>query len=124
MRATTTVLLADLPPLLEDMMSSLLEGHFTINMARGIDRDFNLINAAAEAGAPVVVVARRNPSDLTSIDSYLANAVNVSVVAVALDGTSACLHAFNAAGCELADVSAEQLFMAIAGAATLRKQRQ
>ena len=124
MPATTTVLLADLPPLLEDLVSSLLEGHFNVDMARGVDRDRNLINAAAEAGARVVVVARRNPSDLTSIDSYLANAENVSVVALALDGTSACLHAFKAAGSELADVSAEQIFTAIAGAAASRKQRQ
>jgi hypothetical protein len=117
----TTVLLADLPPLLEDMVSSLLEGHFNVKMNHGIDGDRNLIDAAVEAGAPVVVVARRNPSNLTSIDSYLANAANVSVVAIALDGTSACLHAFNPAGRELEDVSAEQIFTAIADAATSRK---
>jgi len=115
----TTVLLADLPPMLEDMMSSVLKGRSDLRVIRGATNDRKLINDAAAAGASVVVVARRNPVDLESIDPYLANAANVSVVALALDGTSACLHAFKPTGQLLEDVSAEQIFTAIEAAAPM-----
>jgi hypothetical protein len=103
--------------MLEDMVSSVLKGRSNIDVIRGTQSGCKLINAAVDAGAPVVVVARRNPSDLASIDPYLANAANVSVVALTLDGTSACLHAFKAVGQRLDDVSAEQILTAITDAA-------
>ncbi len=112
-----TVLLAGLPPLLEEMVRNVLAGHFTLCTDRETSGDRNLIHAAVDAGAPVVVVARRNPSDLATIDPYLAKAANVSVVAVALDGTSACLHAFRPIGHSIEDVSADQIFSTIASAA-------
>ena len=115
----TTVLLADLPPLLEDIMSSVLKERSDLRVIRGAMNDRKLINDAVVAGASVVVVARRNPVDLESIDPYLANAANVSVVALALDGTSACLHAFKPTGQLLEDVSAEQIFTAIEAAAPM-----
>jgi len=117
-----TVLLADLPPMLEDMMSSVLKECSGLRVIRGAANATNngkLIDAAVAAGASVVVVARRDPTDLGSIDSYLANAANVSVVALALDGASACLHAFTPTGQRLDDVSAEQILRAIAGAAPI-----
>jgi hypothetical protein len=112
-----TVLLADLPPLIEDMMSSILKERPDLRVIRGTTNNCKLIDAAVAAGASVVVVARRNPVDRESIDPHLANAGNVSVVALALDGTSACLHAFKPTGQRLDDVSAEQILTAIAGAA-------
>jgi hypothetical protein len=117
----TTVLLADLPPMLEDMMSSVLAERSDVQVIRGTTNDRKLIDAAVAAGTPVVVVARRNPVDLVSIDPYLASAANVSVVALALDGTSACLHAFKPTGQRFEDVSAEQILTAIVGAAPTGK---
>jgi hypothetical protein len=116
----TTVLLIGLPPLLEDMVSSVLADHFNIQKDRDARNGARIIEAAIEAGAPVVVVASRNPSDLSSIDPYLAKAATVSVVALALDGTSACVHAFNPGGLPMEDVSAEQIVTAIAAASGQR----
>jgi hypothetical protein len=48
----------------------------------------------------------------------LAKAANVSVVAVALDARSACLHSFKPTGQNIEDVSVEQIYEAIASAAT------
>jgi DNA-binding NarL/FixJ family response regulator len=111
----TVVLLADLAPMLEDTMSSVLKERSDLRVIRGATNNREFVNAAVAAGASVVVVARRNPIDLQSIDPYLANAANVSMLALALDGTSACLHAFKPTGQRLEDVSAEQILTAIAG---------
>jgi hypothetical protein len=112
----TTVLLADLPPMLEDMMSSVLKERPDLRVIRGTTNSSKLIDAGVAAGASVVVVARRNPTDLESIDPYMANAANVAVVALALDGTSACQHVLKPTGQRFDDVSAEQLLTVIAGA--------
>ena len=111
-----TVLLADLPPMLEDMMSSVLKERSDLRVIRGATNGRKLIDAAVAAAAPVVVVARRNPADLEPIDPYLANAAKISVVALALDGASACLHTFKPTSQRLDDVSAEQILRVIAGA--------
>jgi hypothetical protein len=115
----TTILLADLPPMLEDMMSSVLNERSNLRVIRGATKDHKLVDAAVAVGASVVVVARRNPTDLESIDPYLANAGNVSVVVLALDGTSACLHDFNPTRQRLDDVSTEQILAAITGTAPI-----
>jgi hypothetical protein len=111
-----TILLADLPPLLEDMVSNVLKRHFDLRVIRGTKSGCTLLSEAVEAGAAVVVVAQDNPSDLSSIDPCLANAAQVSVIAIALDGASACLHAFRPVEQNFEDVSAEQIIAAIAGA--------
>jgi DNA-binding NarL/FixJ family response regulator len=111
-----TVLLADLPPMLEDMMSSVLKERSDLRVIRGATDGRKLIDAAVAAAAPVVVVARRNPADLEPIDPYLANAARISVVALALDGASACLHTFKPTSQRLDDVSTEQILRVIAGA--------
>ncbi len=118
--ASTIVLLADLPPMLEDMVSSVLKGRPDLQVVSGNSNGSRVISSAMAAGAPVVVVARSDPADLSSIDPYLAEAANVSVVAVALDGASACTHAFKPTQQPIDDVSAEQILTAIADAATGR----
>ncbi len=100
-------------------MSNVLKGHFDLRITRGTKSGCTLLNEAVEAGARVLVVARENPSDLSSIDPYLANATQLSVVAIALDGASARLHAFQATGHSFEDVSADQIVAAIAGAVGL-----
>jgi DNA-binding NarL/FixJ family response regulator len=99
--------------MLEDMISSVLKQRSDLHVIRGTTNGRKLIDAAVASEAPVVVMACRNPADLESIDPYLANAARVSVVALALDGTSACLHAFKPSGQQLDDVSAQQILTAI-----------
>ncbi len=100
-------------------MSSVLGERSDLRVIRGTTKSGKLVDAAVATGASVVVVARRDPADLEAIDSYLANAANVSVVAVALDGTSACLHALTPSEQRFDDVSAEQLLAVIARAAPM-----
>jgi hypothetical protein len=118
--ASTIVLLADLPPMLEDMVSRVLKGRSDLEVVRGSSTGSRVISSAVATGAPVVVVARSDPADLASIDPYLAEASNVSVVAVALDGASACTHEFKPTRQAIDDVSAEQILTAISDAATRR----
>ena len=116
--ASTIVLLADLPPILEETVSRMLTGRPDLELVRGTsDR---VISSAVAAGAPVVVVARSDPTNLASIDPYLAQASNVSVVAVALDWSSTCTHEFKSTRQSVDDVSAEQIVTAISDAATRR----
>jgi hypothetical protein len=112
--SSTTVLLAGLPRMLEDMLSSLLEPHPDIHVVRGEARDRDLISAAAAAGAQVVVVTRRDPANLAEVDPYLALAATVSIVALEPDGASACVHALRSETARLEDVSAEQILHALA----------
>ena len=114
---STRVLLYNLPPLLEDMLSSVLGTRSDLEIIRGGDADSTIIDAAVAAGARVIVVARSDPSDLASIDAYLARASNVSVVAIAVDGEQACTHAFRPTWKLIEDVSAEQILTAITTAA-------
>jgi len=102
--------------MLEDLVSSVLKHHFDLRVSRGAKGGCRLLNEAVEAGSSVVVVAQDNPTDLSSIDPCLTNATQVSVVAIALDGASACLHAFKPIAQKLEDVSADQIVTAIADA--------
>jgi hypothetical protein len=112
----TTVILADLSPMLENVVSNVLKPHFDLRVIRRTSSGCALLNEAVEVGAPIVVVAQDDPSDLAAVSPCLANAARVSVVAIAPDGVSACLHTFKPVGRDLADVSAEQIVAAIADA--------
>ena len=120
----TTVLLADLPPKLGYLVSNVLKRHFDLRVSRGAKSGCSLLKEAVEAGSPVVVVVQDNPSDLSSIDPCLANAAQVSVVAIALDLGSACLHAFKPSSQPFKDVSAEQIVKAIADAIAADRPHQ
>lgn len=110
-----TVLLADLPATLEDLVVSLLANCPDLKVVRGAADDGDLVEAAVRAKAQVVVVTRRVPSDLGSVDPRLAQAANIWIVALAPDGGSACLHALRAEATWLEDVSAEILNALAAG---------
>lgn len=109
-----TVLLADLPAMLEDLMASLLVNRHDLRVVRGSAADGDLVAAATAAMAQVVVVTRRDPADLGDVDPRLARAAKISIVALAPDGGSACLHALHAETGRLEDVSAEEIFNALA----------
>jgi hypothetical protein len=110
----TTVLLADLPRMLEDMIASVLQPHPDIRIVRGAAPDRDLIAGATAAGAHAVVVTRRDPADLSDIDPRLARAAHISIVAVAPDGASACVHTLRAEVARLDDVSAAEILRALA----------
>jgi hypothetical protein len=119
--APTTVLLADLPRMLEDMVSSVLKAQPDIRVVRGEARDRDLISAAAASGAHVVVVTRRDPANLEAVDPRLAQAANLSIVALAPDGASACLHALRSESARLEDVSAQQILCALSAARPIKR---
>jgi hypothetical protein len=114
--SSTTVLLAGLPRMLEDMVSSLLEPHPDIHVVRGEARDRDLISAAAAAGAQVIVVTRRDPTNLTEIDPHLALAATVSIVALSADGAWACLYTLKPDVTRLEDLSTAKVLAALASA--------
>jgi hypothetical protein len=101
----TTVLLNDLPPMLEDMISSLLQPLPDIRVVRGSAHERDLIAAAAEAGAQVVMVVRRDPMNLAEVDQRLAQAATFSIFALAPDGAWACSHKLRPEATRLEDFS-------------------
>jgi hypothetical protein len=103
--------------MLEEVVSSVLEQNPELRVIRGMRTDGDLIAAAMAAGAQVVIVTRRDPNALASVDPRLAN---VSMLALAPDGTSACLHAVEPTLHCLEEVSAEQILAAIASMRRIR----
>ena len=118
----TTVLLADLPRMLEDMVSSLLEPHPDVRVVRGAAQDQDLIRAAAACGARVVVVTRRDPADLEEVDPRLAQAAAVSIVAIAADGAWACLYRLRPDVTRLEDLSTAKVLAALASATPIGRE--
>jgi DNA-binding NarL/FixJ family response regulator len=115
----TTVLLADLPPMLEDTVRSVLQSRPDLEVIRASTRDQDLIDAAAAAGAHVVVVTRRDPADLWAVDPRLAQAAAVSVIALSPNGAWACLHKLHPAATRLEDLSTAQILAALAATAPM-----
>jgi hypothetical protein len=112
--SVTTVLLVDLPRMLEEMICSVLKPHSDIRVICGAAANGGLVAAAAAAGAQVVVVTRRDPANLAEVDPHLTQAAAVSVLALAPDGAAACLHALRADSARLEDVSAAEILRALA----------
>jgi len=112
----TTVLLADLPPMLADMVSSVLQPHAEVRVVRNGTSNDDIVAAAVAAGAQVVVVTRRDPEDLGAIDRRLADAASVSVVALAPDGAWACLHKLRPESKRFEDLSTAQILAALTAA--------
>ncbi len=118
----TTVLLADLPRMLEDMVSSVLEPHPDVRVVRGAAHDRDLIRAAAACGARVVVVTRRDPADLEEVDPHLAQAAAVSIVAIAADGAWACFYRLRPDVTRLEDLSTAKVLAALASATPIGRE--
>lgn len=109
-------MLADLPPLLRATLDSLLSGQPDVVVVRG-DAQEGLIAASAAVRAGVVVVAGRDPADLQGIDAGLAWATNFSILALSLDGQSACIYRIRAETQVVDDVSPQGLRAALAALA-------
>jgi hypothetical protein len=114
-----TVLLADLPAMLEDLMVSLLANRADLKVIRGTAGG-DLVAAAAAAHAQVIIVARHNPGNLDAVDPALARAACMSIVALAPDGASACLHTLSSEASRLEDVSAAEILGVLTAASPAR----
>jgi hypothetical protein len=111
--AATTVLLADLPQTLEDLVAGILSDEPALALRRGTIGTQGLVATAMQAGAGVVVVARDEPDDLAGLDPAFATAASIVVLALAPQADRACLHRLDPGARRLADVSAADLRAAI-----------
>ena len=111
--AATTVLLADLPQTLEDLVAGILSDEPALALRRGTIGTQGLVATAMQAGAGVVVVARDEPDDLAGLDPAFATAASIVVLALAPQADRACLHRLDPAAQRLGDVSAADLRAAI-----------
>jgi DNA-binding NarL/FixJ family response regulator len=106
-----TVLLADMPPMLRDVLANSLGSRPDFNVVHGDVAD-RLAAAASAAKADVAIVASRDPADLAAIDAGLA--ANLSILAISLDGTSAYLHKISCETLRLGDLSPDGILAALA----------
>lgn len=111
-----TIMLADIPPLLRATLENLLTAQPGVTVVRG-QTEGGLLAAAAAAKADVVVVAGSDPADLGRIDPALGWAAKLSVLALSLDGRSACVHRLRVETQVLGEVSAEGIRAALVGLA-------
>lgn len=109
-----TVLLADLPRMLEDMVASVLQSDPNIYVVSGAANDRGPVAAATDAGAQVVFVTRRDPADLASVDAQIAQAAAVSIFALSPDGAWACLYTLKPYVTRLDDLSSAKVLAALA----------
>jgi hypothetical protein len=113
----TTVLLADLRPLLEDIVYQLLQGCPNLQIIRGSAKGRGLAAAAAAAEARLVVVSCADPANLQAVGEDFAHAASLSVFALNEDGSSGCLHSVQCATTRFDDLSSAALMVALGVAA-------
>lgn len=106
------ILLADLPPMLEGIVVQLLESRPHVRTVRGSAGE-GLVAAARSCGARLVVVARQDPGNLTTVDECFAGAAGLSVLAFNRDATGGCLYALTLATERLDDISAADMLRAV-----------
>lgn len=108
----TTVLLADLPPMLEDIVFHLLRDRADLRIIRGSVARAGIL--AAAAGAQRVIVMRRDPADFAALDEGLGRAAGLTVLALNPDAAWGCLHTLQPHATRIEDISAAQLLAAMA----------
>ena len=109
----TTVLLADLPPMLEDIVSHLLQSRPDLRVVRGSAKPGGLVAAAAGADAQLVIVSCADPADLRTVDHEVAGAASLTVFALNEEGSLGCLHALRCATTRFDDLAGSQLMAAL-----------
>jgi hypothetical protein len=101
-----TVLLADLPRLLDDIVSGALEDAEGIRLMRNPRTEGDLAAAALSVDADVVVVSRQDPADLASIDQHMAGLAGRSLLALTPGGDGAWLYYCRCEATQLREPSA------------------
>ena len=107
---TMKTVLLDLPQMLRDVLADVLESRPDLNVVHGSLSD-GLAAAASAAKADVVILASRDPADLAAIDAGL---VDLSILAISSDGTSAYLHKISCETSRLEDVTPNGILSALA----------
>lgn len=110
-----TVLLADLPPLLEDIVFHALNDRADMLVLRGSAPD-GLAAAAKSCGAELVVVVRRDPACFAALDERLAQIAGIRVLALNADAAWGCLHTLQPLARQFDDISAGALREALEAA--------
>ena len=108
-----TVLLADLPRLLDDIVSGALEDEEGLRLVRNSQSGGNLAAAALAVDADVVLVAREDPSELASIDEHMAGLAGRSFLALTPAGDSAWLYRCRYEVTQLPELSTSRLRQAV-----------
>src|SRR5262245_47159596 len=86
-----TVLLADLPRLLEDIVSGALQDDERLRLVHNSRTGGDLAAAALAVDADVLVVARENPGEPASIDQHMAGLAGRFLLALSPAGDAAWL---------------------------------
>ncbi len=88
---TKKIMVADMPRMLRDFVANVLSHQPDVSVV-GSPTEGNLIAALAAVQVDAVVVASSDPAALQAADPALARIASLSVLALSLDGRSACIH--------------------------------
>jgi hypothetical protein len=113
----TTVLIADLPQTLEDLIAGILARRAQVTVVRGQTGGEGLLSAARRAAADVIIVTRTDPADLAGIDPAYGTAGEIAVLSLSPNAGWACLHRLNPSQERFDDVSVSQIVDAVLGRA-------
>jgi hypothetical protein len=113
-----TVLLFDLPVLLEDILADALGDNPDFRVLRSPADAAGPMAAARRNGASVVIVAAGDAEDLATIDPRLSQTAAISLLAFGDGGARACLHTMQTHAVPVDDVSIAEvmaILIAVAG---------
>ncbi len=116
MALSATIVLFDLPKMLEDILFGVLHDHPEFRVLRSQPSDASPLAAALREGASLVIVANPKPDDLPALDPELAHMAGIALLALRPDGASACLHSLRPTMSQIDDVSGAQLIAALSAA--------
>ena len=108
-----TIMLANSPSLLRDLLADLLKDHPEVPVVIRDHEEGGLIAASVAAKAGVVVAANGDPAALDAIDPALGWAASLSVLAIAPDGRSACIHRIRLETQVVKDVTQQRIVAAL-----------
>ena len=105
----TTILLFDLPALLEDILADALGDRPDFRVVRSSGDAEGPMAGARRDGAMVVVVAGEDAADLTAIDPRMSQTAAISMLAFGNGGARACVHTVQTRAAAVDDVSIAQV---------------
>jgi DNA-binding NarL/FixJ family response regulator len=111
------VLLADMPPMLRDIVTDAVSNEPDVEVLGGLGPGESL-EATLERVQPDVLIIGRRPPDLTVAEEVWLKWPRVKVLMIAGGGRSAVLYLLRPAEIALGDVSPEGLAAAIRGSCT------
>jgi hypothetical protein len=113
---TKRIMVADMPRMLRDFVANVLSHQPDVSVV-GSPTEGSLIAALAAVQVDAVVVASSDPAALQAADPALARIASLSVLALSLDGRSACIHRIRSETQVLEEVTPQGIVAALVGAA-------